>query len=340
MEDKIIEYFEGKMSRAESADFLRCVEADKELKKLFLNTQNCYALTHLLPKKADSYFGKVAYERFMQMTRRSTIRRLAVKSLAYAAAIALLVATTWHYAGKPDTSDTPLKTTEIYTPAGQRTKLTLDDGTVVWLNARSTLAYHSDFSDNRQVVLTGEAFFEVAPNPGKPFTVATRGVNITALGTKFNVNAYPENDETQVALIEGSVKVWNDAGQEILLQPDQQVHYRNNQLTRQDEAPDEEKLLIEEQRDNTLTLQPIEHKDYFLWTNGVYSFDNEPLTQVFQKLERYYDVKIEVADASILDNEFTGKFRQQDGVDLILRMIQHISHFKIQRKGETIVITK
>ena len=340
MEDKIIEYFEGKMPRAESVDFLRCVEADKELKKLFINTQNVYALTRMIPKKEDPYLGKAAYERFMQMTRRGIIRRIIVKSLAYAATAALLVLATWHYAGKPDTTDTPIRTTEVYTPAGQRTKLTLDDGSVVWLNARSTLAYHSDFSLNRHVVLTGEAFFEVATNPDKPFTVATRGVNITALGTKFNVNAYPENDGTQVALIEGSVKVWNDDGQEIWLQPDQQAHYRSHQPTPQHELPHEEIIPIEEQRDSKLSLQPIEHKDYFLWTSGIYSFDNEPLTHVFQKLERYYDVKIQVADTSILDNEFTGKFRQQDGVDMILRIIQHIYPFKIQRKEETIVLTK
>jgi len=327
------------MSREERGDFLRSVEADKEFKRLFINTQNAYALTRMIPKKKDEAEGKAAYERFMQTTRRRITRRIVLRTLAYAASIALLMIATWHFARQPE-PDTLARTTEVYAPPGQRTKLTLDDGSVVWLNARSTLVYPSDFSRNRHVTLTGEAFFEVAANPDKPFTVAAKGVNITALGTKFNVTSYPEDDETQVALMEGSVRVWDDSGKELILKPNQQAHYRSNKLAAKQELPVEEKLVVEDRRDNRLTLQPIEHEEYFLWTNGVYSFVNEPLSGVFQKLERYYDVKIEITDASVLDNEFTGKFRQQDGVDMIMRMIQHIHPFKIERKDDIIVLTK
>ena len=325
------------MSREERGDFLRSVEADKELKNLFINTQNTYALTRMIPKKNDNTEGKAAYEQFMQTTRRSITRRIVLRTMAYAASIALLMIGTWHFSRQPE-PDTLVRTTEVYVPAGQRTKLTLDDGSVVWLNARSTLVYPSDFSRNRHVTLTGEAFFEVAANPDKPFTVAAKGVNITALGTKFNVSSYPEDDETQVALMEGSVKVWDDSGKELILKPKQQAHYRSNKIATKQELPVDEKLVVKDSRDNKLTLQPIEHEEYFLWTNGVYSFVNEPLSGVFQKLERYYDVKIEITDASVLDNEFTGKFRQQDGVDMILRIIQRIHPFKFERKEDIIII--
>ncbi|MDR1155041.1 MAG: DUF4974 domain-containing protein [Bacteroidales bacterium] len=315
MEDKIIKYFEGKMHHAERIDFLRDVDSDKELKKLFINMQNTDALMHIVSEKKDEYHGKTAYRQFKQITRRKTVRRVLLNSVAYAASIALLVVATWYFAVNSGAS---ARMTEVYAPAGQRARLTLDDGSVVWLNARSTLTYPSVFSGNRHVALSGEAFFEVAANPDKPFTVTAQGVNITALGTRFNVSSYPENDRVQASLIEGSVKVWDDSGQELVLQPSQQAHYHNHRLL----------------------LEPIEHSDYFLWTKGVYSFVNEPLTSIIQKLERYYDVKIEVADASVLDYEFTGKFRQQDGVDMILRIIQRIHPFKIERKEDMIVLRK
>ena len=314
MEEQIIKYLEGKLSHAESVELLRCADTDEELKKLFIRIQNSYALLDMVPEKKDEYFGRAGYERFRQILRRRNMRRIFLKTLARAAFVALLVAGAWYFSSRPVSR--PVSLTEVYAPSGQRTKLTLADGSVVWLNARSTLSYPSDFSDDRRVNLTGEAFFEIASDPGKPFTVHVKDMNITALGTRFNVNSYPESGGIQTSLIEGSVKIWDDSGQELVLQPYQQANYINRKFV----------------------LEQMEHDDYFLWIKGVYSFVNEPLTSIIKKLERYYDVKIEVADLSILDYEFTGKFRQQDGVDMILRIIQHIHPFHFERKEDIIRI--
>lgn len=316
MEDKIIEYFEGKMSPTESANLLRLVDSDKELKKLFIRIQNTYTLLNFIPEKKDDRQGKAGYGRFKQITRRKTIHRALLQTTAYAATVALLVIGTWYVASS--LARKPITMTEVYAPAGQRSRLTLNDGSVVWLNSRSTLAYPSNFSDDRHVVLTGEAFFEVTANSDRPFTVTMQNVNITALGTKFNVNGYPENDGIQASLIDGSIKICDHMEQELTLQPDQQALYRNG----------------------VLTLEPIEHTDYFLWTKGIYSFVNEPLSNIIKKLERYYDVKIEVEDLSILDYEYTVKFRQQDGVDMLLRFIQKIHPFKFERKDDLIILKK
>ena len=157
------------MSLTESIEFLRSVEADKELKQLFINTQNCHALLRILPEKKDRYAGKLAYERFMQTTRRRTVRRIVLRSFAYAAAITLLIGATWYFAAKQP--DMQASITQVYAPPGQRTKITFEDGTIVWLNAHTTLSYSADdFAQNRQVELNGEAFFEVATNHEKPFT--------------------------------------------------------------------------------------------------------------------------------------------------------------------------
>jgi ferric-dicitrate binding protein FerR (iron transport regulator) len=313
MEDKIINYFEGKLSYMETVELLREVESDPASKDLFINIQNTRTLIGMIPEMRDEPAAKVGYGQFRQITLRKATRRIAAKVFAYAASIALLITATWHVAGSWGLST---KTTEVYVPTGQRAKLTLDDGSVVWLNARSTLTYPSVFSSNRHVTLTGEAFFDVATDPDRPFTVTTQGVNITALGTKFNVAGYPENGGVQTSLLEGLVKVWDDRGAEVVLQPNQQARYS----------------------DRRFILESIEHSDYFLWTRGVYSFVNEPLTSVIQKLERYYNVKIEVANPAMFNYEFTGKFRQQDGVDMILRIIQRIHPFEFERKEDIIIL--
>ena len=96
----------------------------------------------------------------------------------------------------------------VSVPAGQRTHLTLPDGTTVWLNARTTLSYPTSFNSNeRTVFLQGEAYFEVSKNRHKPFIVQTQQYNIEVLGTKFDVEAYPDSKNFETTLMQGSVKV-------------------------------------------------------------------------------------------------------------------------------------
>ena len=88
-----------------------------------------------------------------------------------------------------------------------------------------------------------------------------------------------------------------------------------------------------------MKISTFPHADYFLWRDGIYSFINEPLIDILKKLELYYDVKIIVKDQSIYNWEYTGKFRQRDGIDEILRMIQRIHKFKISKDEESNIFT-
>lgn len=91
-----------------------------------------------------------------------------------------------------------------------------------------------------------------------------------------------------------------------------------------------------------MKVDKIPYNDYFLWTDGIYSFDNEPLGNILRRMELYYDVKIVVEDPSISNWKYRGKFRQRDGIDEILRMIQRIHKFKIEKDEEnnTIILSK
>ena len=316
MDERLVRYFEGGMSPDERLDFLQAVDSDRQLKKEFIRIQNVRLLMNLVPGKTDPKYGKEAYGRFRKMNRQKTVRRTLLRVTAYAASIALLIAIAWsvlvNYGHIFSGSN------EIYVPLGQRARLTLDDGTVVWLNAESRLEYPSHFFGRKRKValLSGEAFFEVTT--GHPFVVSVQDLDITVLGTRFNINNYPETGNIQTSLIDGRVRASDVNGQGVILNPNEQLNYMNG----------------------VMEVTMIDNPDYFLWKEGIYSFLNEPFIRIIQKLERYYNVEIVVEDLPFLDFEYTGKFRQQDGVDVILKMIQKIHPFKIEKEDDRIILSR
>jgi len=318
----LIKFFDGEMSPFERVAFLKKVKADVELKKEYIHMRNTCSLMRLMPCKDDPTVGEDGFNRFMRQKRQKRLRVILYRTLAYAASVALLVGLTWSIAFRSGYQSMEMlfagQTNEIQVPAGQRTKIALSDGTQVWLNSKSTLAYPQVFMEERNVQLTGEAYFEVAPNPQKPFTVTVGEVKVTALGTAFNVSGFPETGQVQVALFEGSVKITTVAGQEIILNPDQMAVYRKG----------------------VLDTENIQYAEQFLWKDGIYGFVNEPLANIIHKLELYYDIRIEVADSSILGYKYTGKFRQLDGVETILTMLQKSYPFTCKKNGNDYILKK
>ena len=228
------------------------------------------------------------------------------------------IVSTWWVTYSFISMDIPQPVTQkLSVPAGQRAHIVLPDGSKVWVNAGSTLTYPSIFGEERRVKLNGEAFFEVAKGT-LPFIVSTGKVDIKALGTQFNVFNYP-SEELTVALLEGSVRVYHPEQEQqgVLLSPEQQLTATANG-----------RFLV-----GSITKDPI------IWKDGLYAFDKQKLKDILKKLELYYDVKIIVKDTSILEYEYTGKFRQRDGVMEVLRIIQKIHPFKIKQKENTNEIT-
>jgi ferric-dicitrate binding protein FerR (iron transport regulator) len=312
MDERIIKYFDGELSKDERIGLLREAEGDPVLRKELLETQNVRGLLSLAANVAAKEEAERQYRRLIRTCRRAKVYRLAGRAAGYAAAVALLVFFTW----KITLATVPLPAEEavagqqeLYAPAGQRARITLPDGSTVWLNAGSTLRYPSVFNGERRVDLTGEAFFEVAHDPGKPFVVSTARLEITALGTQFNVFSYPGAACASASLVEGSVKVHMQGQRnDTELKPNQALVCANGQLY----------------------LEEVD-KDQLLWKEGIYTFKEQSLEEIIGKLELYYDVDIEVTNPQILRYRYTGKFRQRDGAMEILRIIRKIHHFKIHR---------
>jgi ferric-dicitrate binding protein FerR (iron transport regulator) len=171
---------------------------------------------------------------------------------------------------------------EVIAPVGSRTVVELSDGSVVHLNYGSRIKYPQNFwGETRGVALTGEAYFEVSHNPDKPFVVTTGRIDVRALGTVFNVNAYPENKDIATTLIEGKVlveKIKNNGNIETIkeLTPGQHVTYEKSTGVVKS------------------SLEQVEK--YIAWKDGKLVFDNEPIDQIAQRLSRMFNVEIQVGN--------------------------------------------
>lgn len=324
MDERIEKYFNEELSSTERVQFLHEVDSNETLKKQFAEYQNLYALLNLSPQIENRKIGKQKYDRFVHQKQNRNLRKLWLSRIGYAAAILIMVVsssllTLW-YTQDEEVVFVANEMNTLYTPAGQRACLVLQDGTEVWLNAESKLVYPAQFTGKeRRVKVEGEAFFNVAKDSVKPFIVSAMDVNMKVLGTQFNVYCYPDAGYVETSLLEGSVRVFFSGKEKegVLLKPDQQVTAAHGKMI----------------------VKPIRLNDHFLWRDGVYAFENEPLIDILKKLELYYDVKIIVEDTSMFKDTYTGKFRQRDSLDDIFKILQQIRSFKIRKNVDNNIIT-
>lgn len=207
----------------------------------------------------------------------------------------------------------------LYVPAGQRAELVLPDSTKVWLNANSKLVYPTSFKEGiRQVELDGEAYFDVKHNGDNPSVVRTKSMNVTVLGTEFNVSAYSGIEEFNIALLRGSVELnSSDRSGKYRMKAGEQIFYREGKYV----------------------SAQIGNMDYFKWKEGVLSFNNQPIHVIIDKLRLYYDIRIEVADLPFLEERYSGKFRVKEGVEQVLKVLQLEHKFTYVKDNELNLIT-
>lgn len=190
---------------------------------------------------------------------------------------------------------------EIVSPQGARTHFQLPDGTEGWLNSGSSLKYDHGFLEKRRVELIGEAWFDVVHNKKIPFLVHTKSLDVLDLGTKFNVAAYQDENITEVVLQEGKVKIDGYKGTfNVDLDPN-------------------EKFIFNKQSQSG-TIQPVDADQVTAWKDGLLVFRNEPLSEVFRRVGRWYNVDIVIADADLATYKYRATF-QEEQVDEVIRLI-------------------
>lgn len=183
---------------------------------------------------------------------------------------------------------------EIFSSEDAITKVTLPDGSMVWLNHSSTLKYPPVFTGKtRSVELFGEGYFEVKSNPKVPFIVKTEEIETKALGTKFNIMAYPEEERIEVSLINGHVEIMH-------LEPNGSI------ITLKSMKPTDLSVYWKER--NELVTRTIKDDRYFSWKDGKLIFEKEPIGEVAKKLSRWFNVDIQINDPELYELTYTGTF--------------------------------
>jgi len=310
----LIKYIEGNATDSEKVSVTNWLDADPENMKEYLALRKLHDITIW----QTSPVSKAEQETNSKDQRRS--RKITFSEVMKYAAILIVAVVVSRFIFPELKSVDIVAMQSLYVPAGQRAEITLEDGTKVWLNANTTLTFPNQFSGKtREVSINGEGYFEVVSNKLKPFIVKTDKYNIKVWGTKFNVLAYSGHKNFETALFEGSVEVLKSGGSKgILIQPDQRIFQEKDQLT----------------------IAPITDVNHQLWKEGIISFQDESFTELVNKLQLYFDMKIEVKNNKILNNQCTGKFRTKDGVEHILKVLQLRNKFNytIDEKTNTITI--
>ena len=199
-------------------------------------------------------------------------------------------------------------------PRGQKARITLPDGSKVWLNSESRIEYRVDFTSSRDVKLSGEAFFEVIKDAERPFRVTSKGVITTAIGTSFNISAF-ENEGIEVGLVTGKVKVEAPViNENMMLTPGQQASF--NEEGRQ------------------LTLASFDEKKLLAWTRQTIVFESANFDEMKTTLERWYGVEIRV-EGAVGNIRFSGEF-DHESLQRVLERIAFVEQFSFERNGRQV----
>ena len=195
---------------------------------------------------------------------------------------------------------------QLIVPFGRNSSVKLPDGTVAYLNAGSRLVYPVRFEgDKREVFLFGEGFFDVTHNAEMPFVVIANELEVEVLGTKFNISAYPSDNIVETVLVEGKVKIketgFHVMSSDYILKPNQQAtYYRKSEKTE---------------------IRQVNVMNYVTWHQGYLNFESLDLIRIVKKLERYYNIRIQLNNPMLGVRRITGKLKLDEKSDKVLKVL-------------------
>ncbi|MGD9558549.1 MAG: FecR family protein [Mangrovibacterium sp.] len=296
----IIHFFSGEAGEEEKHALKKWLAKDSRNKKLFNDLKEIWESSemHVNP---DQYDVDLAVARFKRRIKAKSndSHRWNVRQWGRYAAVVLFVLSLpiFFYWGKASRSVSGTTTT-VWCAQGDKTSVILPDSSLVWLNSGSRLIFNSDFrSGSRLVCLEGEAYFSVKKDPDRPFHVRTSGLDVTVLGTEFNLKAYAGEENVTATLVKGSLKVCGGR-QSTVLKPAQKVIFDR----------EKKKMVILELTDLSPEIE---------WRNGRLVFLNQSLEELKPKLERWFDVEIQFADHLVKERKFTGTIERESILNVI-----------------------
>lgn len=205
----------------------------------------------------------------------------------------------------------------LATPRGGQFRLTLPDGSRVWLNSASSLRYPTAFNGRQRVVeLKGQGYFEIAPAPSQPFIVKVNSMEVQVLGTRFDIMAYPDENAVNTTLLNGAVQVKN-AGATRLLRPGQQA-------------------VLNGENDH-ITIQNADTTKAIAWKNGLFLFDNMDLQTILREVSRWYNVEV-VYTVTPSAELYGGAISRNMSLEAVLHLLEGNGFNHLKTEGRKILV--
>jgi len=321
MHSLAVRYFEGRIERSDETRLYQFMKASKENYAQFKSWEREWLRLPDTDESVEKEWGNMQNKMRIRETLQSMLtlhKRVLWRRVAAVAAVVIFTigATLGIWTSFEESGPEGYFTFEA--PYGQRSKVLLADGTVVWLNAGSTLQYSNRFNDrNRKVKLNGEGYFEVTKRGGKLFTVETSGYNVVVKGTKFNVSAYSDDAFITTTLIEGRVELQHNdwtvkmhPGEALSLNRSSGKFRRENVDATQSKA----------------------------WSEGRMVFNYITLNDLAVKLSRQYNVNIEIQSPSLGRKAFRLSLLNKETIGEVMTALQKLQPFTMERKGKNIYI--
>ena len=311
----LAKYFSGEASKAEKEEVEQYFEATPERQKEFKQAKAIWDNSDqytLCPKpNIDEAWQKLDHEIEVRKNLKDQDSgkgksKIIYLNVLWRAAAAIVIIISAYFILQYTNKTAPVSEISYVaeqTANGEKQKITLEDGSTVWINAASQFKYPDKFSNNRrEVSLKGEAFFEVSRDPSRPFIVHTETATIQVLGTSFNVKEYNEENTIEVIVKEGKVSFsitegFENRNNSVILEKGEKGTYLKHK-----------KQIIKE------TFEPDTYAD---WKSGYLGFSNESMEEVARKLERWYNVKIRFDNEKIKNCKLTASFHKKDISDVL-----------------------
>lgn len=317
-DELLFRYFSNEASAEEVAQIEQWLDEDPARQSEF---DSAHYLFNAMILHSDELSKMTTPGALEKTSRKSKVRRLVYRYAAAAAAVVIAGLSGVFVEREINYNKMTAQTNVLEVPAGQRMSVTLSDGTQVQLNGNSRIEYPVIFSrKQRNVKLSGEAFFEVTHDEKHPFIVETFASKVEVLGTRFNVYANETSKHFSTALVDGKVKVTtnDETAEQVVLAPDEMVRFVNNHLV----------------------VTKVDAENLISWTEGYVNLADTDFESLMHRFENVYGVKIVIERETMPEIGYkSGKIRVSEGVNFALKLLQHECKFTYTENYETNTIT-
>jgi transmembrane sensor len=363
-EDLICGYLKGDLTPEETRELIEWIKIDNVNKQTF---DECCELwiTTMAASKNPGYNAQEGFWKFRQRISTADNPPVTVKkdksillrtALRYAAVFILAFAlggVLFFYTGKKSTTQAVQSINELIVPLGSKAEFSLSDGTVVTLNAGSTIKVDPSYGAFERIIeLEGEGYFKVAKDEKRPFVVKTPYLNVTALGTEFNIKAYTVDKTIETTLISGSVKIEpnsdSGSGEITILQPNQKLTFYKEDSRFEDNSnlpagkPKSEIKPVKVQNTASaikLVKENVNIEPVVSWKENRWIFDNQSLTQIAVDLERRFDVQILFKSEGLRSYRFTGTILAEP-IEQVLEVISITAPISFKLTGRVVTLSE